>query len=105
LSPFDPLQFAILGTRAMSHARRGEFQAAVECSRKAVARPNVHEHVLAIGAHCLAVAGEIDEARSLAQVLRQRRPGYSVEDFFTAFRFLPQDRAMFRGGAELIGLG
>jgi tetratricopeptide (TPR) repeat protein len=104
LSPFDPLQFAMLATRAISHARLGELEASVDCARKAAVRPNAHEHIVAIAAHCFAVAGEVDEARTFAHVLRQRRPGYTVEDFFTAFRFSSQDQAMFRGGAERIGL-
>src|SRR5690606_12288958 len=40
LSPFDPLLFGMLGTRAMAHVRMGQFEEAAEWAVKAAARPN-----------------------------------------------------------------
>ncbi|TIS98143.1 MAG: transcriptional regulator, partial [Mesorhizobium sp.] len=56
LSPFDPLLFGMLGSRAMSHVRLGQFEEAAEWALKAAARPNAHTIILAIAAHCLALA-------------------------------------------------
>src|SRR6185369_7077933 len=66
LSPFDPLLFGMLGARAMTHVRLGQFEEAADWALKAAARPNAHTVILAIAAHCLALAGRIDEALAFA---------------------------------------
>jgi len=48
LSPFDPMLFAMLGARALGLARLGEYDQASEWARKAAARPNAHQHILAL---------------------------------------------------------
>jgi hypothetical protein len=59
---------------------------------------------MAIAVHCLAVAGRLDEARSMAASLRKLRPNYRVDDFLAAFRFAPDAAALFRRGAKLVGI-
>ncbi|MER9628460.1 transcriptional regulator [Mesorhizobium sp. M0296] len=105
LSPFDPLLFGMLGARAMSHVRLGQFDEAAEWALKAAARPNAHAIILAIAAHCLALAGRLDEARSFAAALRKMLPNYCADDFIGTFRFGPDAEALFRQGAKRIGLG
>jgi len=68
LSPFDPLLFAMLASRALALMRLGQFEEATNWSVSAASRPNAHVHVRAIAAHCLAAAGRLDDART-AQVL------------------------------------
>ena len=46
LSPFDPMLFGMLGTRAMAHLRLGQFDEAADWAVKAAARPNAHAHIL-----------------------------------------------------------
>ncbi|MDX8525817.1 transcriptional regulator [Mesorhizobium sp. MSK_1335] len=104
LSPFDPLLFGMMGARAMAHARLGEFDAAAEWALKAAARPNAHVIILAIAAHCLALAGRQDEARSFAAAIRKTLPDYRADDFIATFRFDRDGEALFRNGAKLIGL-
>ncbi len=104
LSPFDPLLFGMMGARAMAHARLGEFEAAAEWALKAAARPNAHVIILAIAAHCLALAGRPDEARSFAAAIRNTLPNYRADDFIATFRFDRDGEALFRNGAKLIGL-
>lgn len=104
LSPFDPLLFGMMGARAMAHARLGEFEAAAEWALKAAARPNAHIIILAIAAHCLALAGRQDEARSFAATIRNTLPNYRADDFIATFRFDRDAEALFRNGAKLIGL-
>lgn len=104
LSPFDPMLFGMLGTRAMAHVRLGQFEEAAEWAVKAATRPNAHVLILAIAAHCLALAGKIDEGRLLAATIRQAVPGYSVEDFLSTFRFDPDGERLHRHAARLIGL-
>jgi DNA-binding SARP family transcriptional activator len=104
LSPFDPLLFGMLGARAMAHVRLGQFEEAAEWALKAAARPNAHAIILAIAAHCLALAGRLDEARSFAAAIRKTRPDYCADDFIGTFRFEPDAVALFRQGASRIGL-
>lgn len=104
LSPFDPLLFGMLGARAMAHVRLGQFDEAAEWALKAAARPNAHAIILAIAAHCLALAGRLDEARAFAASIRKVLPQYSADDFIGTFRFTPDAAALFRQGAKRIGL-
>jgi len=104
LSPFDPLLFGMMGARAMAHARLGQFDEAAEWSLKAAARPNAHVIILAIAAHCLALAGRRDEARNFAAMIRKALPNYSADDFIATFRFDRDGEALFRNGSKLIGL-
>lgn len=104
LSPFDPLLFGMLGSRAMSHVRLGQFEEAADWALKAAARPNAHTIILAIAAHCLALAGRLDEARGFAAAIRKTLPDYRADDFIGTFRFEPDAEALFRQGARRIGL-
>jgi TolB-like protein/DNA-binding SARP family transcriptional activator len=99
LSPYDPMTFAMLGAKALAHARLGRFSEAAELGVKATLRPNAHAHVLAIAAECLALAGRGEEARAFWSRIRQARPEYSIEDFLSSFHFAAKDAAMFRSAA------
>ena len=104
LSPFDPLLFAMLATRAMALTRLGRFDEAADWATKAAMRPNAHVHVLGIAAHCLALAGRGEQARALAAQIQRQWPGYREDDYLTAFRFAPDAEALMRRGAKLIDL-
>jgi DNA-binding SARP family transcriptional activator len=103
LSPFDPLQFAMLASRALAHVRLGDWEEAAHWAVKATARPNAHEHILAIAAQCLALVNRLDEARRFVGRVRARLPAYGVEDFLRAFRFPPETEQLFRRSARQIG--
>ncbi len=105
LSPVDPLLFGMLGARAMAHVRLGQFEEAAEWALRAAARPNAHAIILSIAAHCLALAGRIDEAKAFAASIRKTLPQYCVDDFLATFQFTPDTEAVFRQGAKRIGLG
>jgi TolB-like protein/Flp pilus assembly protein TadD len=104
LSPFDPLLFGMLGSRAMALVRLGDLEEAAHWAVKAAARPNAHPHILAIAAFCLALAGHVEEARVQAAAIRRTLPSYGIADFFAAFHFDSEGEALFRKGAELIGM-
>lgn len=103
LSPFDPLQFAMLASRALAHVRLDELDEAAEWAVRATARPNAHAHILAIAAECLALANRRGEAGKFVARIRERLPSYSVEDFLRAFHFAPDTEQRFRRTAGLIG--
>ena len=104
LSPFDPLLFGMLGTRAMALLRLGQSEEAAEWAIKAAARPNAHAHILAIAAHCLALAGRVDEALTFTAQIHKASPGYRPDDFFSAFRFSPDAEALLKQAAVRIGM-
>jgi DNA-binding SARP family transcriptional activator len=105
LSPFDPLLFAMLGTRAIALVRLERFEEAAAWAARAAARPNAHPHIHAIAAMSLALAGSLDDARAQVAAIRRRLPGYGLADFLAAFRFDPHGAATFRAGAARLGMG
>jgi hypothetical protein len=70
---------------------------------KAAARPNAHRLILALTAHCLALAGRLDEGRAFAASIRKAVPHYSTADFLEAYRFAPDTAALFLQGGKRIG--
>ena len=104
LSPFDPLLFAMLGTRAMALVRMGRFDEAADWGVKAASRPNAHAHILAIAAFSLALAGRLDEARAHFAAIRRTRPDYRVDDLLVAMQFASEGESLFREGAKRAGV-
>jgi TolB-like protein/Tfp pilus assembly protein PilF len=104
LSPFDPLLFGMLGARAIALVRLGQFEEAADWAVKAAARPNAHAHILGVAAYSLALAGSLDEAQAHAAALRKLLPHYSVANFLGAFHLDPNATALFRQGAERVGM-
>ena len=104
LSPFDPMLFGMLATRAMALVRLGRFEEAAGWAVKAAARPNAFPHIHAIAACSLALAGSLDQARSHAAAVHKTAPRYSLAEFLTTFPFDPGGEALFREGARRIGM-
>lgn len=104
LSPFDPLLFAMLASRALALMRLGRHDEAADWAARAIARPNAHVHVQCIGAHCLALAGRLDEARQVAASIRAARPDYRLDDFLAAFRLGDDALSLTHQAAARIGL-
>ena len=104
LSPFDPMLFAMLATRAMALMRLGRMDQAADWAVRASARPNAHQHIRGIAAHCLELAGRHDEALRVVTALRREHPGYSVADFLQAFHFADDGERLIRRAALGIGL-
>jgi DNA-binding SARP family transcriptional activator/tetratricopeptide (TPR) repeat protein len=105
LSPFDPLLFGMLASRAIAHLRLGEFEEAANWAVQAAGRPNAHVHIRAIAAHSLAAAARVDEARALVTTIHRTHPSYGILDYLTAFRFSEDAVALFRTNASQIGMG
>lgn len=104
LSPFDPLLFAMMGTRAMAHARLGQFDEAAQWAVKAAGRHNAHANIQAIAAYCLALAGRAEEGQSFVASIRKTRPDYCNDDFLGTFKFAVDAEALFRKTGGHIGL-
>ena len=54
----------MLASRAIAQFRLGEFEEAATWAVKAAARPNAHNHALAVAAQCLGMAGRVGEAQA-----------------------------------------
>jgi DNA-binding SARP family transcriptional activator len=104
LSPFDPMLFGMLATRAMALVRLGELEEAAEWAVKAADRPNAFPHIHAIAAFTLALIGSMDKAHVYAAAARKTAPGYTFHEFLTTFPFGPDGEALFREGARRIGI-
>ncbi len=103
LSPFDPLLFGMLATRALALMRLGRFEEAADWAVKAAARPNAHALIRSMSAFCLVIADRIDEAQVIVASVRQTNPEYRIDHFMAAFRFDPKEAALFRKAAKRLG--
>jgi TolB-like protein len=104
LSPFDPMLFAMLASRAMALARLGRFDEAADWAVNGAARPNAHAQILAITAYTLALAGRLDEGRAYLARIRQTLPDYGVDDFLAAMHLGPEGERLYREAAKRIGI-
>jgi DNA-binding SARP family transcriptional activator len=104
LSPFDPLLFAMFGARAISLARLGRYDDAADWAIKAAARPNAHQHIMAIAAFILGLADRMPEANDYKKKIRERVPNYAMADFLAAFRYAPDAVTMFQKAAKKVGI-
>jgi DNA-binding SARP family transcriptional activator len=104
LSPFDPLLFAMFGARALSLARLGRFDEASDWAIKAAARPNAHQHIMAIAALSLSLADRMPEAVEYKKKIRERVPNYGMADFLSAFRLSADSVDVFRRGGKKVGI-
>jgi DNA-binding SARP family transcriptional activator/TolB-like protein len=104
LSPYDPLLFGMLGSRAMALIRLGRFEEAAAAGVTAASRPNAHAHIAGIAALALSFAGRLDEARDTLANIRIALPGYAMSHFLSAMQLGPDDQALFREAARRIGM-
>jgi len=104
LSPFDPLLFAMLGARAISLARLGQYDEAADWAMKAAARPNAHQHIMAIAALTLGLAGRTQDANAYKARILERVPNYAMKDFLAAFRYSPDAEALFKKAGRSVGI-
>ena len=91
LSPIDPLNYAMLGTRAWSHIVRGNYSEASRWADQAVQSPNAHFQIFVIAAVANELSGEAQSAKRHAARLRQINPRFEHTDFFDAFPVQPVD--------------
>lgn len=104
LSPYDPLMFGMLGSRAIAHLRLGQFEEAADWATQAAARPNAHINILGIAALCLALADRAPEGLVLAASIHATQPRYGIDDFLSAFHFSPSKATLLRAAAAQVAL-
>jgi len=89
LSPIDPLLYAMLATRAITHIQNGERDQAAEWADRAARAPGSHFLVGAIAVAAHELAGRAEGAARWAENVKRRRPDASMEHFFQSFPFQP----------------
>lgn len=87
LSPIDPLNYAMLATRALTHSVRGNYIAAAEWAERAVRSPNAHIQIFAIAAFTNELIGNRLKAQEYVDDIRRAKPDYGKSDFLKSFPF------------------
>lgn len=87
LSPVDPLHYAMLTTRALSHIVRGEYADAVTWAERGGKAPNAHAHIFLIAALAHELSGKHDAALRWVREIARRDSGYDVATFHRSFPF------------------
>lgn len=93
LSPYDPMMFGFFSLRAQLLSLNGDVDQGADWAERALKQPRAHFQNDIIAAWCCARAGQTDKAIVHAQTARQKRPDFSIDDYFEAFRFPEADRA------------
>ncbi len=87
LSPVDPLSYAMLGTRSMSHMLRGDYDTAADWAARAIRAPHAHFQIFALAAIAYEMIGERDLAEQTLARIQRMKPDFRQSDFFRAFQF------------------
>jgi glyoxylate carboligase len=85
LSPLDPLYYAMLSARGLTHIALGEDQEGADWANRGARAPGAHALIAMIAAAASQLAGEVNRARAWAEDARRRMPGVSRTEFFQAF--------------------
>jgi tetratricopeptide (TPR) repeat protein len=85
LSPLDPLYYAMLSLRGLTHIAAGDDQVGAEWAERGARAPGAHVLIAMIAAVAQALAGNPENARHWAAEVRSRNPTLTRDDFFSAF--------------------
>jgi TolB-like protein/virulence-associated protein VagC len=87
LSPLDPLLYAMMGTRALSHLVRGDGAEAAKWADRAARAPGAHVLIgmIAVLAHSL--NGDDERAAAWARNVRSRNAKMTQREFLRSFPF------------------
>ena len=104
LSPLDPLHYAMLGTRALTHLAVGEDLEAASWAEQAARSPGAHVLIAMIAAASHALAGNTVRATHWAANAHARHAALTTTDFLRSFP-IRDDVMRQRVSAVLTGLG
>lgn len=104
LSPLDPLYYAMLATRALTHMTAGEDAEAAAWSERAARSPGAHRLIAVIAAAAQGLAGDATGAAAWAAAARRADPALTREDFFRSFP-MKSDPMKARVSDALLRLG
>ena len=87
LSPLDPMAYAMISSRALTHLQFGDIEAAADYGERAALTPGAHKHIKLIAACTAHLAGRGEQAAQWLARTRADDPELSVSTFFRAFPF------------------
>jgi tetratricopeptide (TPR) repeat protein len=85
LSPIDPLHYAMMATRALTHMVLGEDAEAADWAERAARSPGAHVLIAMIATAAQALKGDAGRAAEWAANVRERNRALTREDFCRAF--------------------
>lgn len=85
LSPIDPLNYAMLGTRSMACIVRTEFEAGADWAQRAIMAPHAHYLIFSIAALANELSGRHELAVGCVEKLRRMKPDFELAHFFRGF--------------------
>jgi TolB-like protein len=85
LSPLDPLHYAMLALRGLTHIAAGDDQTGAEWAERGARAPGAHALIAMIAAAAQALADNDEHAQRWAAEVRNRHPMLTRADFFGAF--------------------
>lgn len=85
LSPLDPLYYAMLSLRGLTHIATGDDQVGAQWAEQGARSPGAHALIAMIAATAQALAGNDEQAGRWATEVRNRSPMLTRDDFFCAF--------------------
>jgi DNA-binding winged helix-turn-helix (wHTH) protein len=85
LSPIDPLHYAMMATRGLTHLVIGEDAEAADWAERAARSPGAHVLIAMIASAAQLLKGDAARAHWWAANVRERNAAFSQSDFFRAF--------------------
>lgn len=105
LSPLDPLQYGMLGTRALSFIVEGDYENAAFWAEKAARAPGAHFLISMIALTAHSLDHNEEKASFWVANVRRRKPNANQAHFFESFPFSdPKIRDQISGALSLYGI-
>jgi TolB-like protein len=104
LSPLDPLHYAMLATRALTHLASNEDEPAAHWAERGARSPGAHVLIGVIAAAAHTLAGDSTRAAFWADNVRQRNDSLTREVFFQSFP-MRSDAMRMKMDRALLALG
>lgn len=87
LSPIDPMAYAMISSRALTHLQFGDLEAAAQFGERAALTPGAHKHIMLIAAMTAHLAGRSEDATSWLDRTRAIDQDLTAEAFFRSFPY------------------
>ncbi|MBX7495488.1 winged helix-turn-helix domain-containing protein [Qipengyuania sp. 6B39] len=105
LSPLDPMAYAMISGRALTHLQFGELEQAAQFGERAALTPGAHKHIKLIAALTLNLIGKRQEAAAWLAKARADDADLSAASFFRSFPYAQGEaRETLERGLRAIGV-
>ena len=105
LSPLDPLAYAMVSGRALTHIQLGDREKAAQFGDRAAMMPGAHKHIMLIAAFSAQLNAQHELARSWLAKARRIDPDLTARSFFQSFPYAPTNaRELIEKSMRELGL-